>query len=88
MVVINIPITITDEKVAEYKEALLRVHPVPMIPSDPNEPNSNLVPLMSVNDWLLQEVISWAKTAIKAEYKRGLLCLRQDVQASPDTVIR
>jgi len=85
---ITIVHTIPDNLIPEYKAALLRIHPVPLELTDPDDPNSELVPIMSENSWLLQETKRWSRNALKIEYNRGLTFLRKDMQTNADEVIQ
>ena len=76
---IDITISIKDEMIEEYKTALLRFHPVPLI-EDLENPEGPRIPEMSENEWLLRKAKEIAKTAIKVAYNRGLSLLLRDAQ--------
>lgn len=72
---INLTISINDEKVDEYKQAILRAYPVPAREE------------ISENEWLFKIARELTVGAFKTAYNRGRDLLARDNQSSAEDVI-
>ena len=67
----TITISVPADKVGAMKEGYLECCPVPMVRSDPNDPNSEIVPAMTEKQWILRNARKAAMKHIFDKYRLG-----------------
>jgi hypothetical protein len=67
----TITFTVPSAKVAQMKEGYLECCPVPVGHSDPNDPNSPIVPKMTEKQWILGNARKAAMQHIFDKYRKG-----------------
>lgn len=68
----TITFTIPSAKVDAIRTGYLKAKPVPTELSDPNDPDSEMVPTMTDKEWILSNAKAKAKDHIMTTYSRGV----------------